>query len=97
MKPSRIPKWCLLHWSSPSVIEVQVANKSLSFSLYGVSVPAHAFSGETHSCQSQRRRRAVASLLRSRMPRPPCSFISVVLFQLTLHFPPEISLSPAHY
>ena len=75
---------------------VQAAKSSLSVVSHGVSVPTQVFCGDTHSCQSQRSRSALAKHSRLRMPRPPFSFGRQVRIQLTLHLPPVRAASPAH-
>ena len=80
----------------PIVICVQAAKSSLSVVSHGVSVPTQVFCGDTHSCQSQRSRSALAKHSRLRMPRPPFSFGRQVRIQFTLHLPPVRAASPAH-
>ena len=79
----------------PSEIVVHAAKRRRSMSSHGVAVPIQAFSGEVHSCQSQRNLRALANLTRFRMPKPPFSLGQLHLVQLTLHFSPVSVESPA--
>ena len=81
---------------SPMVIVVQAAKRSRSVSSQGISEPTHAFSGETHSCHSQRSRRAREDFSKFRSRRSPISLGRQEHVQLILHFPPVSILSPAH-
>jgi hypothetical protein len=85
----------LVFLPSPSTTVVQAANKSLSSSSHGASVPTQGLPGETQWCQSHLSRSALANFSKSGMPSPPLSFGKQVRVQFTLHFPPDSCLSPA--
>jgi hypothetical protein len=75
----------LVFLPSPSTTVVQAANKSLSSSSHGVSVPAQGLSGETHWCQSHLSLSALANFSKLGKPGPPLSFGKQVRVPFTLH------------
>ena len=79
----------------PILMVVAAANRCLSVSLQGNSLPTQGFPSGFQSRQSQRRRSALANLPRCRIPRPPFFFDRAALVQFTLHLAPVILSVPA--
>ena len=68
--------WCqnLVFAPSPKVIMIEELKRRRSSSEHGSSEPLQDLESSTHSCQSQRNRRALPNLSRSGTPKPPRSF-----------------------
>ena len=90
--------WCqnLVFAPSPKDIMIEELKRRRSTSLQGSSDPSHGFDSSTHSCHSQRRRRALPNLSRSGTPKPPRSLGLVTVGQLTRQCPPLAFSSPFH-
>lgn len=78
-----------------TVTIVTALKSAKSVESIGTSVPFHGRSGFVHWNQSHRSRRAILNLSSPITPSPPNSIGLATDVQATLHFPPEISLSPA--
>jgi hypothetical protein len=89
--------WCQKRAFAPSphVIVIDELKRRRSTSLQGSSDPSQGFDSSTHSCHSQRRRRALPNLSRSGTPRPPGSLGLVTVGQLTKQCPPLAFSSPS--
>ena len=90
--------WCqnLVFAPSPKVIMIDELKRRRSTSVHGSSEPIQGLESSTHSCQSQRNRRALPNLSRSGTPKPPRSFGLVTVCQLTRQCPPLAFSSPFH-
>jgi len=88
--------WCQkrVFAPSPKEILIEALKRRRSTSVHGSSEPSHGLESSTHSCHSQRNRRALPNLSRLGTPRPPRSLGLVTIDQLTKQCSPFAFSSP---